>query len=216
MPEIFQQREFHPPTSTLVTRLVHTRTACATLLLASSLATSGCLFGSKKPAKVFIPPPVYAKSPPAAPTKPVELPSPPDAGSAVDPGVEPVVAGNPNLPPAPPKPVPAKPVVAPKPAPTVVNVTPTPATPAPKPTTIFSAEERRRMNQEIDQSLDRVRKALARVEGKNVSAELTALANNARAFMMQAEQARVQDLVTAVSLAKRADLFAADLVQRLP
>ncbi len=72
------------------------------------------------------------------------------------------------------------------------------------------------MNQEIDQSLDRVRKALARVEGKNVSAELTALANNARAFMMQAEQARVQDLVTAVSLAKRADLFAADLVQRLP
>ena len=72
------------------------------------------------------------------------------------------------------------------------------------------------MNQEIDQSLVKVRAALALVEGKNLSADLTTVANNARAAMMNAEQTRVQDPVTAVNLAKRAESFAAALVQRLP
>jgi hypothetical protein len=72
------------------------------------------------------------------------------------------------------------------------------------------------MNQEIDQSLGKVRAALARAEGRNLSAELTALANQARAQMLNAEQTRAQDLVTAVSLAKRAESFATELVQRLP
>ena len=71
------------------------------------------------------------------------------------------------------------------------------------------------MSQDIDQSLGKVRAALNRVEGRNLSAELTALANNARDFMVNAEQTRVQDLVTAVSLAKRAESFATELVQRL-
>lgn len=207
MPELVHQRAYRPR---------QYRTACAALLLAASLTTSGCFLGrGKKPAKVFTPPPVYAKTPPPAKPKPVELTAPPDiATDVVEPAVEPVVAVAPNLPPAPPKPTPPKPAVT-KPAPTVVEIVPAPVVPAPKPATIFSAAERQRMNQEIDQSLGKVRAALARVEGRNLSAELTALANNARSMMQNAEQARAQDLVTAVSLAKRAESFATELVQRL-
>lgn len=191
------------------------QTACATLVLAGSLATQGCLFGGgKKPPKVFVPPPVYAKDP-APVAKPGEMPPLPANGESVQPGVEPVAAVAPNLPPPPPKPVAPKPV-APKP-PVVVEVPPTPPpAPAPKPAPVFSAAERQRMNQDIEQSLGKVRAALARAEGKNLAADVTTLANQARAFMLNAEQTRVQDLVTAVSLAKRAESFATELVQRLP
>lgn len=192
------------------------QTACAALVLAGSLVTQGCLFGGgKKQPKVFVPPPVYAKDPvPVA--KPGEMPPPPAvAVESLEPGVEPVIAVAPNLPPPPPKPVAPKPPAPTKP-PVVVEVTPTPVTPAPKPAPVMSAAERQRMNQEIDQSLGKVRAGLARVEGRNLSAELTTLANQARAFMLNAEQTRVQDLVTAVSLAKRAESFATELVQRLP
>ncbi len=41
-------------------------------------------------------------------------------------------------------------------------------------------------------------------------------ANRIRTFQKQAEQAREQDLVTAVSLARRAEVLAQDLVGRLP
>ena len=178
-------------------------------VLAVSLVTSGCLFGKKKQApRVFVPPPVPAKIPPS--------PQPPIVTERLPETTEPIEAGTPSvpvatLPPAPPKPAPVKPTPPPKP-PVVVEA---PTAPAPKPITIFSAEERRQLTQELDERLDRVRRALARVEGRSLSAELIALANNARAFLQQAEQARAQDLVTAVNLAKRADLFASDLVSRL-
>jgi hypothetical protein len=218
MSETAQQREIQDLASPLVIRLGRTRQACALLLLAGTLSTSGCFFSAKKKAKVFTPPPVYANTtPPPANPKPIELSPPLDVDTAVDPGMEPVVAGGmPALPPAPPRPAPVKPAPV-KPAPPVVEVVPPPVIASPKPTTIFSAEERRQMNQEIDQRLDRVRKALARVEGRtNLSAELAGLANQARNFMMNTEQTRVQDLVTAVSLAQRADFYAMELVQRLP
>lgn len=179
-------------------------------VLAGSLATSGCFFGKKKPAKVFTPPPVTAKIP-ISPKPTVVTEKLPEAESSVE--VDTMPAPVATLPPAPPKPLPPKVVAPAKPAPVVVEA---PAAPAPKPATIFSADERRRLTQELDDRLDRVRRALARVEGKSLSGDLIALANNARAFLTQAEQARAQDLVTAVNLAKRADLFAADLVSRLP
>ncbi len=214
MPEIAQHSGWN--SSPLVERLVNTRTACAALLLGSMLTTSGCFFGStKKKAKVFTPPPVYSTAPaPPVNPQPVVLNPPPPVDAEVEPGVEPVVAGT-NLPPAPVKPTPVKPSPS-KPPVTAVDVPPVPVVPPPKPATIFSAAERTQMNQEIDQSLGKVRAALARVEGKNLSTDLAAVANNARTAMMNAEQTRVQDLVTAVSLAKRAESFATELVQRLP
>jgi hypothetical protein len=193
------------------------RTACATLAMAGSLATQGCIFGGgKKPPKPFIPPPVYAKVPEPVQATVVDVPALPD-DHATEPGVEPVLAGSAaNLPPAPPKPLPPK-APAPKPPATVVEVTPTPTpvAPAPQPAAIFSNAERQRMNQEIDQSLGKVRAALARAEGKSLSADLAALVNSARAMMQSAESARLQDPVTAVSLAKRAETFATDLAQQL-
>ena len=214
MLEFAHQLESPSLTSPLVTRLVNTRTACALLLVGAALSTSGCMFGgTKKKARPFIPPPIYSTAPaPPANPQPLAITPPPEVDESIDPGVE-VVAGT-NLPPAPPKPLPPK--VIPAKPPVVVESAPPPAILAPKPSTIFSAAERQRMNQEIDQGLGKVRAALAKAEGKNLSADLTALANNARTFMMNAEQARVQDLVTAVNLAKRAESFATELVQRLP
>lgn len=190
-------------------RARHTTNAALCALLAGSLVTSGCFFGKKKTVKVFTPPPISAKLPPSN-TPPVVDTTLPESNPPLDEGTPGSLAV--TLPPPPPAPVKPKPTVAPKP-PVVVE---TPATPAPKPATIFSAEERRRLTQELDDRLGRVRRALASVEGKALSPDLIALANNARAFLAQAEQARSQDLVTAVNLAKRADLFATDLVARLP
>ncbi len=204
--------------SPLVERLVNTRMACSLLLVGASLTTSGCLFGgAKKKAKVFVPPPIYstAPAPPANPS-PAVITAPLDTEPVVNAGTEPITVGT-SLPPAPAKPTPAPKTPPAKQPATAVEITPPPVVPAPKPTTIFSAAERTQMNRDIDQSLGKVRAALALVEGKtNLSADQATLANNARTFMTNAEQVRAQDLVTAVSLAKRAESFATELVQHLP
>jgi hypothetical protein len=64
--------------------------------------------------------------------------------------------------------------------------------------------------------LERVRKALGVLAGRNLNAEQGEIAKRIQTFQKQAEQAREQDLVTAVSLARRADLLATDLLKRLP
>ena len=124
----------------------------------------------------------------------------------------------PPLEPPPVPPPPRRPPVAttpPKPAPP--PVTPPPETPAPpKLGQIFTADQLRDYNRAIDESLDRVRRTLAAVAGKNLTAEQGEIADRIRTFQRQAEQAREQDLVTAVSLARRADLLATDLLKRLP
>ncbi len=61
-----------------------------------------------------------------------------------------------------------------------------------------------------------MRKALAIAAGKNLNANQSEIVNRIRTFQKQAEQAREQDLVTAVNLARRADLLARDLLERLP
>jgi hypothetical protein len=57
---------------------------------------------------------------------------------------------------------------------------------------------------------------LTKVAGRNLTAEQRDTAKLIQTFLSQAEQAREQDLVTAVNLAKRADLLAKDLLERLP
>jgi hypothetical protein len=88
--------------------------------------------------------------------------------------------------------------------------------PAPRLGQIFTAEQSREYNRAVDDSLDRVRKVLGRVAGRNLNPELTDIVSRIQTFQKQAEQAREQDLVTAVNLARRADLLAQDLVKRLP
>jgi hypothetical protein len=81
---------------------------------------------------------------------------------------------------------------------------------------ILTADQTREYNRVIDESLDRVRKNLARVDGKRMSPQQEEVVGRIRSFQKQAEQAREQDLVTAVNLARRADVLAKDLVERLP
>ena len=54
------------------------------------------------------------------------------------------------------------------------------------------------------------------VAGRTLNAEMTSILNRIQTFQKQAEQARDADLVTAVNLARRADLLAQDLIKRLP
>lgn len=186
----------------------------AVLCLAAILANSGCWF--RKSPRVFTPPPAPPQTA-TAEEKPAPLLQPPG-----DEEVEANLPGPPelhdaNMPqlPAPPKPTPARrpPVaVAPKPAPAPAADTPAP----PKLGQIFTADERREYNRVLDESLERVKKALDTLAARSLTADQTDALERIRSFQKQAEQAREQDLVTAVSLARRADLLAKDLLERLP
>jgi hypothetical protein len=61
-----------------------------------------------------------------------------------------------------------------------------------------------------------VKRALETLGRKSLAGDQNDVVELIRTFQKQAEQAREQDLVTAVSLARRADLLARDLLQRLP
>jgi uracil phosphoribosyltransferase len=100
------------------------------------------------------------------------------------------------------------------PPPPAVPVEPAPA--APRLSQIFTAEQLREYNRTLEDSLDRVRKVLGTVASKNLNSEQTQVVQRIQTFQKQAEQAREQDLVTAVNLARRADLLAQDLIKRLP
>ena len=182
------------------------------LLLSVSLGTSSCLF-QKKPPRAFKPPPVAAKVPPD--TTPVALPAPPETSTEVPPGEEiTVTATLPPLP-APPKPQAVK-ITPPSPPPSVPSVVVEPPPPAPpKPVQIYTAEERQAFVRELDDSLGRVQQVLARVENRSLNADQQSIVNRIKTFQQQALQERDQDLVAAVSLARRADLLARDLLGRL-
>jgi hypothetical protein len=145
-----------------------------------------------------------------------EVPPPPEIDLPQDASImESIPAAMPPAEPPPPPP-PRRP-----PPPVRVNVQP-PAIvppevqPTPRLGQIFTAEQLREYNHAVDESLDRVRRVLGSVAGRNLNPELTEIVSRIQTFQKQAEQAREQDLVTAVNLARRADLLAQDLLKRLP
>jgi len=81
---------------------------------------------------------------------------------------------------------------------------------------IYTAEERRAFLRELEDSMGRVQRALASVENRSLNADQRDIVNRIKTFQQQAEQERNRDLAAAVSLAKRADLLAKDLLGRLP
>jgi len=105
----------------------------------------------------------------------------------------------------------AAPKTAPQPTPGVTEPVPAP----PKLGQIFTAAQAREYNRSIDDSLGRVRRALTIVSGRKLTPEQSRIADSIRTFQRQAEAAREKDLVTALSLARRADLLAQDLIARL-
>jgi hypothetical protein len=110
---------------------------------------------------------------------------------------------------------PAPPVVAPKPPATGGQVAPEAPTP-PRLAQILTPEATRENTKALEESLDRVNRILASVGGKNLSADQKETVLRIRTYQKQAEQVREQDLLTAVSLARRADLLAKDLLEHLP
>jgi hypothetical protein len=181
------------------------------LLLALSLGSTSCWF--HKSARLFVPPP--------APPKPVIVASPPEVPAAPEIDTESTATFPPDLPSTmpsapPPPPPPRRPATAAAPRTTPPPAPPPETPPLPKLGQIFTAAQLREYNQTLDQSLERVRRALAIAAGKNLNPDQSEIVNRIRTFQRQAEQAREQDLVTAVNLARRADLLARDLLERLP
>ena len=182
-------------------------------VLALSFGSTSCWFHKSQPPRVFVPPPPVAR-PPVATVQP-ELPTPPEIKAPQD---ATVTGGIPaTMPPTvpPPRPPPRRtppPVRAAQPAAAVPPEVP----PAPRLGQIFTAEQLREYNRAVDESLDRVRRVLGSVAGRNLNPELAEIVRRIQTFQKQAEQAREQDLVTAVNLARRADLLAQDLIKRLP
>jgi hypothetical protein len=184
----------------------------ATIVVLAMTSSSGCWF--RKSPSVFTPPP------------PREQPKVAETPVLSDP---PLISGDPEatLPatpnavpeaPAPPKPVPQPKKQPPATIPTRTVPTPTPDQPE-QPTLgpIFTATERRDYNKSIDDSLEHVRRDLAALAKKNLNPDQQKEINLISTFQKQAEQAReAQDLTTAVSLAKRAEVLAADLLSRFP
>ena len=179
--------------------------------LGLSMASSSCWF--KKTPPNFTPPPTQAQpAPPAEP--PPALPAPPKIegdSSTVPPAISPTIPDAPE----PPKPK-RRQRVAPSPPKVTAPPPQTPEQPAPpKLGPLLSADQLRDYNRTIDECLDRVRKALVVLAKKTLTSEQSDIVTRITTFQKQAEEAREQDLVTAVSLAKRADLFAQDLLGRL-
>jgi hypothetical protein len=188
------------------------------LVLALSLGTSSCWFERKKPPRVFVPPPpTHAPKPEVTATQPPELPPAPAIDAMPEASLPLELPVNiPELAP-PPAPPPRRP--PPSPRATAPSTPPPPApetTPPPRLGQIFTADQLREYNRSLDESLERVRRVLGMVAGKNLNGEQSEIVSRIQTFQKQAEQAREQDLVTAVNLARRADLLAQDLLKRLP
>jgi hypothetical protein len=196
---------------------MHNPRRLSAALLALSVSSTSCWF-RKSHAVVFTPPPPQSQPQKADANEPAVLPAPPNIEGnptatmppqtleTMPPQLEPPRAPPPrrgNVATTPPKPSPT-PAPAPEPP------------PPPKLGQIFTGDQLREYNRALDESLERVRKALGVLAGKNLNAEQGEIAKRIRIFQRQAEQAREQDLVTAVSLARRADLLANDLLKRLP
>ncbi len=182
-------------------------------IIALSFGSTSCWFHKSPPPRVFVPPRPAARAPVA--TAQPELPPPPDIRAPQDAAV----TGNipaampPTVPP--PRPPPRRnppPARATQPAATAPPEVP----PTPRLGQIFTAEQLREYNRALDESLDRVRRVLGTVAGRNLNPELAEIVSRIQTFQKQAEQAREQDLVTAVNLARRADLLAQNLAKRLP
>ncbi len=182
-------------------------------VIAGMLCASAC---HKTMPRVFVPPAIHHPVP--APPKLPANQDPPLLAAAdlmavpdLDLGSPTADIGVPPQPPPPPRP--RSPIVTgPKPAPPPAA----PEAPAPKIVQLFPAEQQRAYNRELDDILERDQRALEALARKNLDADQRDRMAQIHELLTQAKQAREQDLVTAVNLARRADTLAKDLLDRLP
>jgi hypothetical protein len=187
-------------------------------IFALSLASTSCL-RPKTPPRAFTPPPARTwpevkEGVPQLPDAPQIAADTASIGAPQLPSMTPETM--PEVPEAPKRVArrPVAPVTPPKPA--VAGNAPQETPAAPRLAQLLTPEEQRENTRTLDESLERVNRTLAIVEGKNLTADQKETVLRIRTFRKQAEQAREQDLMTAVILARRADLLAKDLLERLP
>lgn len=175
---------------------------------------SGSCFSSGKPPQPFTPPPPQP-APVAASAE--HLPEPPLTASLPDLSEGAIVPnGVPEAAPPPaPKPPPRRPPTRATPPQTAAVTTPEPTATPPKLGQIYSPEQTREYNRTVDECLDRVRKVVSAMSRKTLNTEQTEILNRVLTFQRQAEESRSQDLGIAMTLAKRADVLAKDLQDRV-
>ena len=188
-------------------------------ILALTLESTSCVFKQRPQARVFAAPPARPRV--AIPEVKFSLPDAPevavDEAATLPPQLPAITPETLDIPDAPSRRVTRQrvtPVIPPK-NPTGPGIT-IPESPAPRLAQMFSPEEKRENNRVLDESLGSVNRILAILEGKNLTAEQKDTAERIRTYRKQAEQAREENLLTAVSLARRADLLAKDLLEHLP
>ena len=192
------------------------RSRLLSLIFALSLGSTSCwLRTTPRTTRVFVPPP--SKPRPPITSQVPELPPAPEINvdAKMVPELPPadLSASLPTIAPPPQvqrRPTPPPRAAAPPPAPAAE------APPPPRLGQIFTAEQLKEYNRNLDESLDRVKKVLAAVGGRSLNPDMNEIVGRIQTFQKQAEQARELDLVTAVNLARRADLLAQDLIKRLP
>jgi hypothetical protein len=208
---------FEPSCAISVDRLKGNRFRACVALFSLSLFTTGCLL-QKKQARVFHYPPAPRPSPGSSKPPPIldppELPviatvnTTQELASLIGTGVW-------EFPPPPPptptprRPPPVKPTTPAPPA--AVEAAPT----TPRIAQLFTPDQLRENVKIYDDSLGQVQNALDAIGKRNLTADERERVAQIRDFVRQAKQAREEDLMTAVSLAKRADSLAKDLLDRL-
>jgi hypothetical protein len=186
-------------------------------IFALTLASTSCL-RQKTQARAFTPPPTrpYGTVPDAPPSLP-EAPQIAADQASILPPLLPQMSPEtmPEVPEAPKRVArrPTLPVTPPKPTGTAPSETPVAP---PRLAQMLTPTELRDNTRTLDEYLTSANRILTIVEGKNLTAEQKETVLRIRTLLKQAEQVREQELLTAVSLAKRADLFAKDLLEHLP
>lgn len=184
-----------------------------TMVLLSGM-TSSCLFSRKpRPAQIYIPPAPAPELPKEQP-----LPQPPNLPPQRNPPPQTTEAQT-QEPQPPPQEQPAR-RKRPVPQPPVAVDTQPPEQPietAPSPTPrlgqMLSPDQQKEYSNAINTSVNRARENLKSLQGHSLRKDQQAVVVQIESFLNQVEEARKYDLVSARSLAERADLLASDLVK---
>jgi hypothetical protein len=199
----------------------------ATLLVSIVvLGLSGC-FSTVGKRKLVLPPPAPVvekplpepqfEDPPDIETAVLEIPAPLVTLPARPP-IE--IATQETLPPKPPvrspKPAATTPVTPEVEQPTLPPTPPTPVPTTPQLGEILTDDQRQQYEADFKIFVMRAQAVLSRASGRRLTARQKEDAQRIRTFLHQAEESKVKDLVTAVQLAKRADLLGTDLLKSLP
>jgi hypothetical protein len=200
------------------------RDRAITLVAILSLELVGCFSTMPKKKLVLPPAPVDAAKPAPLPEPEFVIPPPIETPPASDAFTEVTLGPDPPIEPAAPKLPPKRPrgpVTATTPAPPgppTPEVEPPPTTPvptAPQLSEILTDDRRRQYETDFSASVSRARTAVSRTNGRQLSTRQQETVERINTFLQQAEESKGKDLVTALQLARRADLLGQDLLRAL-